>query len=184
MYEIFFQVNKDYPGKPSLESDARSAAAEWSEVSFLGRTIKWITTYDGRANIDHDDVLARDDINIVAWYNLKRTGPPAKADVYHVGNRINEVDIVLNYYDDFVNHENAGSYPTYYCTLDVLTHEFGHQAGLKDVYYEPKGSDSSRWCKHYQHYTMNGTSPGGEHFRVSLRCEDKYALDQKYSFSP
>lgn len=184
IYEIEFQVNKDYPGKPSLETPAQDAAREWSERSFLGRTIKWKTVYDGRASIDHLDALALDDINIVAWYNLKRTGPPAKARIYHSGNRINEVDVVLNYYYDYTNHANAGSYPAYYCTLDVLCHEFGHQAGLMDVYYEPSGSDNKKWCTHYQHYTMNGTSPGGEHFRETLRCEDKYALDQKYSFSP
>ena len=104
----------------------------------------------------------------------------ARAHVKATGNRIDEVDIGLNYYKAFRNHAQAVG-TTYICLREIVVHELGHMAGLEDVYFDPDpNAPADRKCHDYEHYTMNGDYVAGDHFRESLRCEDKYALDQKY----
>ena len=186
VYEIEYWINKDKTNMPPLETDVKAAAAAWSDIAFQNRTIKFKYTYVDRLNLNDDQVLRFDDKNVVGWYNLNgRNGPAGACETWNDGNRIDEMDILLNYYKDFTTHANRQQNPSHYCLLEVATHEFGHGAGLKDVYYEPSGTDSSKWCRDYRFYTMNGHAPGGgSHWRESLRCEDKYALDQKYSYGP
>lgn len=179
-YEIKYKVNQDKQGKPQIKDEASYAASHWSDIPWQGRRIKFKYTYDGRASIPHDDVNKKDNINIVAWADLSEIGAVGACSWWYIGNKLYEADMMLNYQLDFTLHANRSQHPTFYCTLDTLTHEFGHGAGLADVYYKPKSNDSEEWCKDYRHYTMNGQGKPGEHFRVNLACEDKYALDQKY----
>ena len=144
-YEIFYWINRDKTNMPPLETDVRAAASTWSKVDFLSRKIKFMYTYEGRLNIPDTDVLRKDNKNVVGWYNLQRNGPPAGTKVWNDGNRIEEVDILLNYYEDYTTHANRAAYPAYYCLKEVMTHEFGHGAGLKDVYYLPNGNNPDMW---------------------------------------
>ncbi len=182
IYEVEYRVNSDRDGEPGLLTDTKKAAKAWSKISFQNRTIAFQYTYAGRTDISEDDIFSSDDKNIVGWSSKLggRQGKVASAGIWAVGNRIVEVDIGLNYYKDFTSHANRAANPGYFCLRDVLAHEFGHMAGLMDVYYNAGWPDQSRWCEDYQYYTMNGITAGGEHFREDLRCEDKYALDQKY----
>ena len=179
--EIDYKVNQNKPGMPDLGAASQLASAHWSSIPFQGRRVDFKFTYKGRATVPHPDVDNEDDLNLVAWDGLG--GPnsaPAECHLYISNNEIEEFDILLNYYYDWTHHADRYQNPTKYCTLDVLTHEFGHGAGLDDVYYEPGGSDREKWCVDYRYYTMNGTSAGGEHFRTTLACEDKYAMYDKY----
>lgn len=186
-YEVEYKINKGRSGLPSMVTDGKAAAATWSEIQFRGRTVKFEYKYDGRARIEFDDAGDYDDVNLLSWFPIgdEDDDPAGKCIVHHNGNRILEVDMLLNYYLDWTTHANRAANPTYWCILEVATHEFGHGTGLEDVYYRPTGDDEDMWCHEYQHYTMNGEQAGGgSHWRESLRCEDKYAVDQKYSHGP
>ncbi len=60
-----------------------------------------------------------------------------------------------------------------HCMRNTLSHEFGHFAGLRDVYVTQ--------CSEYQRYTMNGAT-NQNHDKETLECEDKFALHHKYGY--
>ena len=90
-----------------------------------------------------------------------------------------EADMAFNYYDDWSTH--ADSDDDKFCIKDVATHEFGHTAGLDDVYYDSTKTSGEGNCPHWAAYTMHGKSDGHDaHNKESLECEDKWALWRKY----
>lgn len=181
IYEIYWYLNPTYPNKPSLSPDAGDAADAWSEIRFRNKIINFQYYLDDTTSRSPEQ--NRDNVNVVGYGRLSggREDPAAAVAAirYIVSTKlITEVDIIVNYYKDFTPH--SVSEATKHCLLDVLTHEFGHMAGLKDVYYDPDEDPSPTNSPDYDHYTMNGEGVVNEHFRESLNCEDKYALEDKY----
>lgn len=103
-----------------------------------------------------------------------------------------EVDIAVNIYLDGTWKTHAtwrgSSEPNAnLCLRDVLSHEFGHFAGLEHVDYRPDRNDSSHNCSEWADYTMmtqNGGTPYKDCRRETLSCEDKWALHTLYHGEP
>lgn len=185
VYEIVVWVNNIYrprpAGNPSLSPDCGDAGEIWSEIEFQGSEIK----FKYNMNESHQFYAnVKDNRNVMAYMCMGRHNPTI-AFTYHVnvdGNRINELDVGFNYYKDFKKHGQSG---LYYRIKEIAVHELGHVAGLEDVYYDPDLPVSRTNSPDYAHYSMNGHFPSkNTHWRESLNCEDKYALDQKYSYGP
>ena len=180
IYEIPWRLNtRIYNNRPGLSPDATDAADAWSAVEFENKLINFQFKYDGITNLRPEN--NSDSRHVVGYANL---GPHNRTIAYCYprasGNTFWEFDIVLNYYKPFKKHGNWTT-PLWHCLLEVLTHEFGHAAGLDDVYFKPHPVPVTTYnAPDRAHYTMNGTFTRGTHFRESLACEDKYALRAKY----
>ena len=178
---VWYKVNPNYPNQPSMLTDAKAAGDTWKKVWFRIGYIAFRPKYDTTTSLKPGGpgtVPTSDDENVVGWRGL---GPGSNAPTgvcyrwtYSNGWMIREADIALNYYKLWRAHGTplTGSY---YCMRNTLTHEFGHFAGLRDVY--------TSQCSEYAHYTMNG-APAHNHDKEALACEDKYALEHKYGYQP
>lgn len=178
---VRYMVNPSYPNHPSMLTDAKAAGDAWKRVWFRIGYIAFKPTYDGtttRKPGGSTSVPTSDGYNVVGWRDLGDTAAAPNGVCYRWmfsnGWRIKEADIALNYYKLWRAHGTplTGSY---FCMRNTLTHEFGHFAGLRDVY--------DTQCSEYVHYTMNG-EPAHNHDKESLACEDKYALEHKYGYIP
>lgn len=176
-HEIDFKVNPTYSGQPNMLNDAKEAAEKWYDVSYQGGTIAFRPTYDGTTTKKPGGPGTQptmDGENVVGWRGLGENSPTYGIYyrwVWSGTNNIRECDIALNYYKSWKVHSEplTGSY---YCMRNVLVHEFGHFAGMWDVY------DS---CSEYRPYTMYGYCYQN-HAYESLECEDKFALHHKYGY--
>ena len=184
IYQIPWFLNPDYPNKPSLSPDAGNAASAWSSIRFRGKIINFQFQYKQGDTEDKSAKNNNDNVNLVAYESFPQNSIYL-ALCYRrplTGHKIAEFDIAVNYYKPFKQHSWSG-WPdsSKACIKEVLTHEFGHAAGLEDVYYFSSRANAPDNSPDYAHYTMNGWSdPLGTHWRESLNCEDKYALETKY----
>ena len=177
--DVDFLVNPTYSGQPSMLNDAKEAAKKWYDVFYQGREIAFRPEYDGTTTKKPGGPTSQptaDGVNVVGWRDLGQNSATLGRCfrwMWQGTNNIKEADIALNYYKLWKVHSQplTGSY---FCMRNILVHEFGHFAGLWDVY------DS---CSEYPYYTMYGYG-AQNHAYESLMCEDEYALHYKYGFIP
>lgn len=179
-----YYIDPDKSGMPSLTVDVNAGAAKWDRILYKGARINFATTNMGRTT---RDAGVKDNYNVVSWEDL---GDPDDEDeddpllaaamswTYQGSAELKEVDIAFNYYFDWATH--AANDSTKYCLRNIATHEMGHSAGLIDCYYYPTKRSGEGNCPHWERYTMHGFSDVGEHKKISLECEDKWALWHKY----
>lgn len=162
-------------GRDELRPTLATARVAWSDLTFNGDDIEFSLHYDGTTyetpggNSDGE--------NTIGWVTLgsDEDAPLAYTYVYlHPtdSSRIIECDLGFNYYQPFDEHNDVD--PDEYCLLDVATHEFGHWVSLNDL-------DIYSGCySSYRFYTMWHKIGKDEHWRESLRCEDKWGLWRTY----
>ena len=180
---VNYKVNPTYSGQPNMLEDAKAAGNKWKNTSYRSRKIAFRPTYDGTTTKkpggpgEGTSIVTPDGVNVVGWRGLGQNSNIYGASIkwlYQGTKIIKENDLALNYYKKWKKHgqQLTGSY---HCMRNTLTHEFGHFAGLRDVY--------TTQCSEYAHYTMNGAT-AQNHDKISLECEDKYALHYKYGYIP
>ena len=183
VYTIIFRVNPHWTGMPSLSYDVSVAAGYWSNVSYQGERIAYqflnLATTSRRVDVN-------DTHNVVAWEPLG-DGPHDPVALTHTRANsstyeIREKDIAFNYEKPFTTH--AMSTPGKHCIRQIATHELGHVAGLRDVWYNPNEDVSRTNCPEYTRYTMYGGRILGGHDKEHIECEDLYALMDKYGYKP
>jgi len=106
----------------------------------------------------------RDGYNVVAWGSYQR-GAIAVTYIWYRGSRILETDTRMNTYYSWSLTVVAGKMDV----QNIMTHEFGHWAGLDDLY-----SDSYYWL------TMYGYSKNGETYKRTLGHGDINGLEAVY----
>ena len=166
-----YWVSRDYADSmPALYHDIVSASNAWSRIAWEDGRIDFELRY--RGGCDESPGGNDDDKNVVGWGALGEDEWGAcRMWVYNSNNRIVEADVILNYYKDWEKHGYTSN-PPKYCIRNTAAHEFGHFAGLTDVYSA---------CTEYERYTMYGRNTGkNTHGKESLECEDKWSLDYKY----
>lgn len=106
----------------------------------------------------------RDNYNVVAW-GAYRTGVIAVTYIWYSGSQILETDIMLNtFYKWSLSGESRKM-----DVQNIMTHEFGHWAGLADLY-----NDVDYWL------TMYGYSAYGETYKRTLGLGDINGLEYWY----
>lgn len=175
-----YYIDPDKSGMPSLTADVDAAADNWDRILFKGARLNFATHNKGRTT---RDAGVEDGVNVISWEDLGDEDDDPLGLAYRwafIGTYLlKEVDIAFNYYHDWATHANRQSGK--YCIRNTATHEMGHAAGLDDVYYYPSEPSGEGNCPHWERYTMHGISGGpNTHNKISLECEDKWALWRKY----
>ena len=177
-HTVGYYINTDqpHPNLPSIVTDIRAAAEEWSEIEINAETVAFILDRTGYASGILPEV--GDDMNVVGWYPLSANNPGFTANaairVQPGTTRIIEADLQFNYHSPFSTHENASV--TTYCLRNTLTHEFGHWLGLGDL-------NSTHNCSEYEHYTMWQLPALGSCEKEDLACEDKWGAKHIYGLT-
>ncbi len=179
---VNYLVNTTYNpnNKPSLSPDVIGAGSTWSGLEYDDNDIEFSAVCNGTTTAKAGTV---DNQNVVSWKGFPdgEDDDLAYADITiwpNQGMRIKEIDILFNYYQPFDQHGNVGTGE--HCIANVAAHEFGHFAGLRDVYYDPEREENSTNCSQYTEYTMFGYASTFEHKKETLECEDIYALYLHY----
>ena len=178
---VYWKVNINYKSSmPNLTSDNQAAAGAWSHIQYRGETADIQLIFNGQTNQRANTV---DRQNVVSWLPIGEGNDYPLAICYLMRwdantYRILEKDIGFNYYYNWKKHVNQA--PGYYCIRNVAYHEWGHFVGLNDVYWDPKKDESGSNCEEYTEYTMYSKAGTNEHKKISIECEEKYAMLQKY----
>jgi hypothetical protein len=106
----------------------------------------------------------RDGYNVVAWGHY-RAGVIAVTYIWYSGSQILETDILLNTFYKWSLSGESGKMDI----KNIMTHEFGHWAGLADLY-----NDKDYWL------TMYGYSDYGETYKRTLGLGDTNGLEYRY----
>jgi len=106
----------------------------------------------------------RDNYNVIAW-GAYQAGVIAVTYIWYSGSRILETDTRLNTFYQWSLSGEAGKMDV----QNIMTHEFGHWAGLADLY-----SDADYWL------TMYGYGNYGETYKQTLGLGDILGLQAVY----
>jgi len=106
----------------------------------------------------------RDNYNVVAW-GAYRAGVIAVTYIWYSGSQILETDTRMNTFYKWSLSGEAGKMDI----QNIMTHEFGHWAGLADLY-----SDADYWL------TMYGYADYGETYKRTLGLGDILGLQAVY----
>ena len=178
---VYWKVNTTYKSNmPSLSADNKAAASAWSRIEYRGENADIQLIYNGTTTLIAENA---DRQNVVSWKEIGDDDNDPLAICYFMRwdantYRILEKDIGFNYYHNWKTH--AGRAAGYYCIRNVAYHEFGHFVGLEDVDYDPDEDESRTNCEEYEEYTMFMWVEPNEHKKISIECEEKYAMLQKY----
>jgi len=107
---------------------------------------------------------SRDGYNVVSWSSYS-AGAIAVTYIWSSGSRIVETDCRMNTYYSWSLSGQSGKMDV----QNIMTHEFGHWCGLKDLY-----SDADYWL------TMYGYANYGETYKRSLGLGDINGLRAVY----
>jgi len=107
----------------------------------------------------------RDNYNVVAWGYYWRTGVIAVTYIWYSGSQILETDCRMNNLFKWSLTGEAGKMDV----QNIMTHEFGHWAGLADLY-----GDVDYWL------TMYGYAGYGETYKRTLGLGDINGLEAWY----
>ncbi|MCP8322198.1 MAG: hypothetical protein H3Z52_14870, partial [archaeon] len=107
----------------------------------------------------------RDNYNVVAWGYYWRSGVIAVTYIWYRGSQILETDTRMNTYYKWSLSGEAGKMDV----QNIMTHEFGHWAGLNDLY-----SGVDYWL------TMYGYASYGETYKQTLGLGDINGLEAVY----
>lgn len=176
---VNWYLNPDKSGMPSLTTDIKAAADSWDNIRRSNGTripfrlrFKDFTTLESHT---------QDGKNVVSWIGLENSPHLAETSRWLIGDigpLMDEADIGFNYYKKWKPHSSPAA--GYFCLQDTAAHEWGHFAGLEHVSYRPWQTSGKGNCPAWSEYTMHLSHGPNTHGRVTLACEDKYALDQKY----
>ncbi|MDE0043239.1 MAG: hypothetical protein OXT74_14465 [Candidatus Poribacteria bacterium] len=176
----YYINNRHYSNPPDITTDVKNAAKKWSNLRVNNIDVAFKLHCVGATDAS-PDLIWSDGKSVVGWGDLGNEWNSQIAVTVtwthdDDDNRIIEQDMIFNYYKKFDRHNHTDN--TEYCIYNVATHEFGHWVRLKDL-------DRSHQCDNpYAHYTMWKHIAKNEHKKISLRCEDKWALWYVYHGSP
>ena len=177
---VFYFIGPARSGQPGLTVDVDHMAEVWEDVSWNGVELPIKMTNQGNTPLQPSSQW--DNHNVIGWGPITRTGKTiarCHRRTYHNSHELREADIEFNYYKDFAAHDSPDS--NKFCVRNIAAHEIGHMLGLNDgPEYKTSLPISGTNCPDYKPYTMYGAAAKGEHKKVTLRCEDEWALKEKY----
>lgn len=132
----------------AVESDIKASADEWDDETSFD-----VFSYAGTTSMSAG---RRDYRNVVSWGSY-RSGVIAVTYIWYRGAQILETDTRMNTYYRWSLSGEAGKMDV----QNIMTHEFGHWAGLADLY-----NSGDRWL------TMYGYASYGETYKQTLGWGD------------
>lgn len=168
----YYINNRWHHEVPDITTDVKNAAKRWSGLRVNDQDVAFTLNYAGDAT-EYPDTMWSDGKSVVGWGDLGNQPDSLIAATItwtddDDDNQIIEQDMIFNYYKKFDRYNHTDD--TEYYIYNVATHEFGHWVRLKDA-------EKKHQCDNpYKYYTMWKYIAKNEHTKITLRCEDKWAL--------
>jgi len=160
--KYWINPSNTYGFSPSAVVSAVTASADtWDKetsaavFSYQGTTTKAAGVEDG--------------YNVVAWDTYTKPSSIAVTYIWSIGRRMIETDTLMNVAFNWSLSGEAGKMDV----QNIMTHEFGHWAGLDDLYV-----DRDYWL------TMYGYASTGEMYKRTLGLGDILGLQAVYYIAP